>query len=195
MENLSKELERELIKRAQHGDRRAERRLLLQFDKLCHKLVGKYTYLASATRTVEDLYQEAQIGLLSAIRSFDLSKDVRLITWAYWRVRSAVTRVKRPTMWALSIEDDLLERAYNVPDLAQPWTPDDTQAMDALRDVCADQPTFELLVDRLGLDPDAVRPLSLTRCASKYGLKPAEIKQITADVLDAVRLRICEADV
>jgi RNA polymerase sporulation-specific sigma factor len=70
---------RELVRRAQEGDRAARDRLVEANLRLVRSLVARF---ASTTVDPEDLFQLGCIGLLKAVDRFDLSFDVRFSTYA-----------------------------------------------------------------------------------------------------------------
>lgn len=84
---LSFERERELLQRTQAGDSTALEELYVAHQRLVVQIASKY---ARAQLTPEDLVAEGSVGLLEAIRRFDLSQQTRLSTYAAWWVRARV---------------------------------------------------------------------------------------------------------
>ena len=85
---LSREEERALIVLAKTGDIKARNKLVESNLRFAMQLVRKYK---SHTRDhLYDLLNEAAIGLSRAIESFDLSKDVKLISYAVWWMRQKI---------------------------------------------------------------------------------------------------------
>lgn len=70
---------RDLVRRAQNGDRAARDRLVEANLRLVRSLVARF---AGTTADPEDLYQLGCIGLLKAVDRFDLAYDVRFSTYA-----------------------------------------------------------------------------------------------------------------
>jgi RNA polymerase sporulation-specific sigma factor len=70
---------RDLVRRAQAGDKAARDRLVEANLRLVHSLVSRFS---STTTDPEDLFQLGCIGLLKAVDRFDLSYDVRFSTYA-----------------------------------------------------------------------------------------------------------------
>jgi len=70
---------RELVRRAQNGDKGARDRLVEANLRLVRSLVGRF---ASTSADPEDLFQLGCIGLLKAVDRFDLSYEVRFSTYA-----------------------------------------------------------------------------------------------------------------
>jgi RNA polymerase primary sigma factor len=71
-----------LLARAQAGDRRAEDRLIRENEALCLKVASKYVGLARGRLPAEDVIQEARLGLLAAVRGFDLGRGLAFSTYA-----------------------------------------------------------------------------------------------------------------
>lgn len=83
---LSASEQRELVEKAQHGDKSARDRLVK-----CNQL-----FIASIARKYQtegnflDIVNEGNIGLLIAIDNFDLSKDNRFLTYAVHWIRKQI---------------------------------------------------------------------------------------------------------
>ncbi len=90
-ERLTKERERELIAEAQAGSREAEDTLVranLKFViKLCNQNV-RLRFFKSVP--LDDMIQYGTIGLLTAIRRFDLARTTRLLTYAKPYIRAKI---------------------------------------------------------------------------------------------------------
>lgn len=86
------EEERELIRRAQRGDRRAQ-------GELCRRAMGFVVSLSCSYQLgyvpVEDVIQEGSLGVLRAIQKFDLRTETRFLTYAAWWVRAYITKFLR----------------------------------------------------------------------------------------------------
>lgn len=87
--SLSADEERELVIRAQKGDKVARNTLTLANLKLVSSIVRRYEDRGIPTA---DLLQEGSIGLMSAIDKFDPKMGNRFSTYATWWVREAITR-------------------------------------------------------------------------------------------------------
>jgi len=97
-----------LAARARKGDRIARTRLVEEHMGLVRSVAFRYGNLGLP---VEDLVQEGAIGLLTAIDDYDPSRGAAFSTYAFWRVRAAVThaltaqgqliRVPRPVLRCL----------------------------------------------------------------------------------------------
>jgi RNA polymerase primary sigma factor len=86
---LSREAEIELATRAQAGDQEALEKLI----------VGNLRYVVSIARrylgygvSLADLINEGNIGLIQAVKRFDPTRGVKLITYAVWWIRQAITQ-------------------------------------------------------------------------------------------------------
>jgi len=84
---ISPEDEKQLVKRAQDGDEEAIGEILAMHRGLVGFVVRRVR-CGGCSR--EDLEQQAQIGLLHALRIFDTERDVRFWTYARWWVRAYV---------------------------------------------------------------------------------------------------------
>lgn len=77
------------------------------YTPLVHKIVNKYAWMVPA-HSREDLVQEGLIGLVKAVKTYDLSRGNRFMTWAYPNVRIAVQgkarKENRNPKFPLSIE-------------------------------------------------------------------------------------------
>lgn len=102
----------ETFYQAVKGDRKAIDRTLRQFTPLVHKFVRKYGFMAQS-HMYDDLVQEGMLGILKAIRTFDLDyrvneQPIRPMTWVWPNVRAAVQGEARKNLkhpkYSLSIE-------------------------------------------------------------------------------------------
>lgn len=76
---LDPALEARLVVASQRGDEDATRRLLMALEPFVRWLARKHR---AAPVPQEDLVQEGTIGLLKAIKGFDVTRSVRLVTYA-----------------------------------------------------------------------------------------------------------------
>lgn len=175
MEKLDKQLEQALIRTAQKGGRKAQERLLDQYERLCHKQARKYAFTAPSYDH-DDLVQEGRIGLLQAIKTFDPAVGASFMTWAFYHVRGAVAgcgRVdsKQPR-YPYSVED--CPRAYNIEDPTQEIVVRDEMSNTLIRSILAeccggiDTKRASIVMDRFGLL--GRKELRNCECAKKYGL-------------------------
>jgi len=86
---LSAELERSLLKRAQVGDQRAVHELVESHMRLVVQVASRY---AREGLSAHDLVSEGVLGLMEAVRRFDLAHDARFASYSAWWVRACVRR-------------------------------------------------------------------------------------------------------
>lgn len=95
VELLTKEEEHELFKRLAEGDESARTRIaeanLKLVVSIAEHYISQYTK-DHATLSIEDLIQEGNLGLLTAIDQFDLSKGTRFSTYAWWWINQKIIR-------------------------------------------------------------------------------------------------------
>lgn len=129
---LSISEERELARLYREtGDREAARRLVTAHLRLVVKIAHEYHY---AYGNLLDLIQEGNLGLMRAVRKFDLKKGVRLASYAGWWIRSYIlkyildnfrlikigtTQAQRRIFFNLMKEKERMEKMGFVPDTRQ----------------------------------------------------------------------------
>jgi RNA polymerase sigma-32 factor len=87
-ELLDARTERELARRwREEGDHHALHRLVRAYMRLAISMAAKYRRYGAA---MNDLVQEAHIGLLKAASRFDPDRGVRFSTYAVWWIRASV---------------------------------------------------------------------------------------------------------
>jgi RNA polymerase sigma factor (sigma-70 family) len=84
----------DLFLSAVKGDAKAITAVVKQYTPLVHKIVNKYCWM-SPGHSREDLVQEGLLGIVKAIETFDLSRNVQPMTWIYPQVRGAIQGVAR----------------------------------------------------------------------------------------------------
>lgn len=85
---LSEEQETELVKDLQqNGNLQAAQTLVTSHLRLAAKIALTYR---SYGLPMADIISEANIGLMQAVKKFDLSKKVRLATYAIWWIKAAI---------------------------------------------------------------------------------------------------------
>lgn len=94
----------------QSRDPRVLEKLLIQHTPLANAVAGRFT---RSGEPIEDLRQQAMIGLLKALRRFDPSRDVRFSTFAWITVSGELKRYLRDRSWRMRVprhlQDDHLE--------------------------------------------------------------------------------------
>ena len=86
---LTQQEERELARRCAQGDQEAIRRMVNSNLRLVVSIAREY---AGRGVALLDLIQEGSIGLLTAARKFDYTRDLRFSTYATKWIRQGVTR-------------------------------------------------------------------------------------------------------
>lgn len=100
-----------LAARARKGDRLARARLVEEHMGLVRSVAFRYRDLGLP---LEDLVQEGAIGLLSAIDEYDPARGAGFSTYAFWRVRAAVTHVLTAQGRLIRVPRPVLERRREV---------------------------------------------------------------------------------
>jgi len=132
---------RRLVARAKRADPDAKRLLVEQHLDLVSAVARRYRGLGLPE---EDLAQEGAIGLLEAIERFEPSNGARFTTYAYWRIRQAVTHALTDHARLLRLPKDVIERRRAI-----------AEATSAILQSGA-TPTAEELARRTGLKVEAV---------------------------------------
>jgi RNA polymerase sigma factor (sigma-70 family) len=100
-----------LAARARRGDRVARTALVEQHMGLVRAVAFRYRNLGIP---VEDLVQEGAIGLLTAIDEYDSERGGSFSTYAFWRIRSAVTHALTTRASMVRMPRTVLERRRRV---------------------------------------------------------------------------------
>lgn len=96
-----------LAARARRGDRAARATLVDEHMGIVRSIALRYRDLGLP---FEDLVQEGAIGLLSAVDDYDSSRGTSFSTYAFWRVRAAVTHAVTARANLVRIPRPVLER-------------------------------------------------------------------------------------
>lgn len=86
---LTKEEQFEYIRRIQAGDKEAERIFVTMNLPLVKKVASKFLHRPD---DFEDLINEGIIGMVIAIKRFDISRDLKFSTYAVWWIRETIAR-------------------------------------------------------------------------------------------------------
>lgn len=97
--------------RARRGDHVARTKLVEEHMGLVRSVAFRYRDLGLP---VEDLVQEGAIGLLAAIDDYDASRGASFSTYAFWRVRAAVTHALTAHGQLVRLPRPVLERRRQV---------------------------------------------------------------------------------
>lgn len=107
---LSKREEYALIRKAQHGSYKAKQELLNRNKGLVFNTVRKHLNSITPAVDREDLLQEANLGLLHAIKKFNFRKGLRLSTYAVWWMMQYTKRALQKQSRLVSIPSNLDSR-------------------------------------------------------------------------------------
>ena len=130
-----------LAVRARKGDRVARTRLVEEHMGLVRSLARRYR---DRGLPVEDLVQEGAIALVRAIDEYDPSRGASFSTYAFWRVRAAVTHALTARGRLIRVPRPVLERRRQV-----------TAARIRLA-AAGREPTIDQLVETTQLSPHEV---------------------------------------
>jgi RNA polymerase sigma-B factor len=85
--------------------------ILKQYENLVYHIAHKYS---PGRESFEDLVQVGMIGLVQAIRRFDVDKGWRFSTYAYQTIRGEIQRYFRDKSWAMSVPRQTKEQSLKV---------------------------------------------------------------------------------
>ena len=66
--------------------------IVLANKKLVYKIVSQYRNFSNSSYDEEDMFQAGMIGLLQAIKKFDVTKGYQFSTYATWWIRQKISR-------------------------------------------------------------------------------------------------------
>lgn len=99
---LSPEEERDLISRAQAGERKAFIKLIVSNQRIVIKEALRYCFKDD---NLLDMIMEGNKGLIMALRKFELDRGTRFFTYALWWVRSEIRRFISKNQNIISLPD------------------------------------------------------------------------------------------
>ncbi len=196
LNNMTKQEELQLIAEAQAGSKSALACILKKYELLCHKLSRKFGF-TSPNADHDDLFQEAQIGLISAVSSYDKSKGASFMTWAFYAVRGAIVSSgksdRKQPRYPVSLETS--QRAYNVEDDRVYTVKDDLPenlVYKLIEDCCGGFHTkrAKIVCDRYGLFGN--EELRNCETAAKYGISKNAVVSHTYNFKLKVRAKFPE---
>lgn len=173
--------DRELIEKAQAGDRSAMEQMTIRHDALVKFVVRRFTGRGAEA---DDLYQLGRLGLVKAIRNFDTRYDVRFSTYAVPLIMGEIRRFLR--------DDGPIRVSRSIRQNAQ--------RIQALCQECGEEtPPVSEIAERLGLTDEDVllameasqRPRSLNEPLGEDGLTLADVlgQDETERTLERIELR------
>lgn len=181
----------DLFYAAVKGDATAITAVVEQYTPLVHKIVAKYAWM-SPSHSKEDLVQEGLLGVVKAIQTFDLSRDVQPMTWIYPNVRGAVQGVARKEnrrpKYPLSLEQS--DWGHNLEDPCQYEIKDEFKArfvQDLIIAGCGslESKRAQIVCDRYGLL--GKEPLRQGEVAKKHGMSKQAVNSHIARFSKIVR--------
>lgn len=109
---LTKSEEIALAKRIEKGDKRAKQKMIESNLRLSISIAKKYARYGNVS--LEDLIQESNIGLITAVENFDWRKGFKFSTYATWWIKQAATRHLTSNNSILKIPTHVLGNARKV---------------------------------------------------------------------------------
>jgi len=169
-----------LLENAIRGDSHSITKIVEQYTPLVHKIVNKYAWMAPS-HSREDLVQEGLMGIVKALKTFDLSRGYRFMTWVYPQVRGAVAGIARKEgrrpKYPLSLDQS--DWGNNLEDIQHYELKDEYRSDLALNIVISgcgslDSKRAQIVCDRYGLLGH--RPLRQGEVAKKHGMTKQAIQ-------------------
>ena len=111
--SLTKDEETVLFARIHSGDKKAETEVFNKLAKLAVATAKTYT---SKAELLEDLIQEANIGILSAIEKFDPCKGYRFSSYARWWMKCTIAKFLDDLGVVRHCQTPLIEKARKIRD-------------------------------------------------------------------------------
>ncbi len=149
-EALSAEEERQLIQRAQAGNRDALEKLVQHFLPYVYHIALKYR---GRGVPLADLISEGNVGLLQAIQRYNPEKNTRLSTYARWWIMKQITTALRKNH-LIPLSDAALRAQKTLNDVLQQFMEEDDRI-----------PTLDELAERANVSreqaEDALSPLTI----------------------------------
>lgn len=109
---LTRSEEVALAKRIEKGDKRAKQKMIESNLRLAISIAKKYARYGNVS--LEDLIQESNIGLITAVEKFDWRKGFKFSTYATWWIKQAATRHLTSNNSILKIPTHVLGNARKV---------------------------------------------------------------------------------
>lgn len=141
----SKENDSELIELLTNKTPLNEEKIIKKFDKLVMKYASKYKYFGIE---FEDLVQVGRLGLLKAIKLYDINRNAKFITFAVWYVRGAMQREIRNSARTIRIPSHMIDDIYKL-----------SKARSDFTAINGRKPTNDELCDILGISEDRLNKL------------------------------------
>lgn len=142
---LSKEEEKEEIKRIKSGDRISKERFVERNLNLLISIAKRYT---TEKAELDDLIQEGYFGLEKALEKFDLNKGVRFSTYAIIYIKKEMQKAASVMNRDLQIG---ISREENIVKL--------NKAKESLQNKLARKPTTEEVAQKMNVTPARVKQI------------------------------------
>jgi RNA polymerase sigma-B factor len=160
-EAIVAESEEELLERVRNtDDTEAKERLFERYDDLLHRFAHKYR---SDRLPYEDAYQLAALGLIKALRRYDINRGFSFITFAYPTVEGELKKHYRDHLELIRVPRplrDLRQRIYRETRLV--WEEEGRE------------PDIKKLAKRLHVsEEDVIEALSARQCSNVFSLDGA----------------------
>lgn len=89
--------------------------------KLVHKVAKRYLNYVAHSLTYDDLVSEGIIGLIKAIRKFDVNRDVQFSTYAMWWIRQQIIRAIQDTGTTVRIPVHIFDKVLTIKRAEHPF--------------------------------------------------------------------------
>jgi RNA polymerase sigma-B factor len=122
---------------------RYEEELVDKYRPLVYRIVHSFSH---GPDQFEDLVQVGTVGLVLAIRRFDLETGFRFSTYAWQTIRGEIQRYFRDKTWAVNVPRELKERSLRV-----------FNAVNELAREMGQEPTVQELARRTGMSEENVQ--------------------------------------
>lgn len=119
---LTKEEEKELIRKAQKGDKEALDKLVLSNMGLVIKIASdsvRSIGIRSPSVSFDDVVSAGVEGLMIGLEKFDPDKGFRISTYVYWWIRQSIRRFLLTNMPFGSVSVRTAERSFSDPEFSQ----------------------------------------------------------------------------
>ncbi len=170
---LTPEEERELIIRAQKGDKEAIEKLIYSHLKFVVSIARHYQGYGVP---LADLINEGNLGLLRALKRFDPNRKVRFLSYAIWWIRQAIMKALNEQSRLIKISGEQRAKMKKIRE-AQ---------IDLLQEKGV-EPTFEEIAEEIGLPLEEVKK-SYNMITSEVSLDspvyPDNEKQTLVDIVN-----------
>ncbi|MEE0887103.1 MAG: RNA polymerase sigma factor RpoD/SigA [Treponema sp.] len=142
---LSYEEETELAKKAAAGDKLAKNKIVNANLRFVVNVAKKYQRKGLE---LEDLISEGNIGLLTAIDKFDVSKGYHFISYAVWWIRQSILKAICEKSRAIRLPQNKANELVQI-----------ERAMKTIKDKVSEEQEFSEIAAMLNMDASHVREL------------------------------------